>query len=74
MQSLKERPDATRDLELELANREHNLSVIEETIRRDPKTGARLYEVRDLLVRRITTLRIKLAERSRNARFETIPN
>jgi len=49
-----------RDLEKELANRERNLAVIEETIRRDPTSGTKLFEVRDFLVKRIADLRFQI--------------
>jgi len=56
-----------KDLELELANRKHNLSVIEETISKDPKNGAILNDVRDLLTRRVADLNTQLtAFQSRN--------
>ena len=48
------------DLELELANRERNLLVIEETIKIDPTSSAKLFEVRDILVKRVTDLRLQL--------------
>jgi hypothetical protein len=61
-----------RDLELELANRERNLAVIEETIQRDPTSGAKLFEVRDMLVKRVTDLRFQLAIHQRKVEVPTL--
>ena len=60
MQSMKS-ATTQRNLENELANRVHNLSVIEETIQKNPKSSSQLLEVRDLLTRRITELNSQLA-------------
>ena len=53
-----------RELQRELVNREHNLLVIEETIKRDPSSNAKLSEVRDLLIRRILHLREQISRSS----------
>ena len=55
-----------RDLEVELASRERNLAVINETIQRDPVSGAKLFEVREMLVKRVVNLRSQLAGYQRN--------
>lgn len=49
-------------LTAELANRERNLRVIQETIENDPESGMQLVEVRDLLVRRISDLRRQISQ------------
>lgn len=48
-------------LRTELANRERNLRVIQETIENDPESGIKLVEVRDLLVRRVADLREQIS-------------
>ena len=52
-----------RNLEQELASREHNLAIIEETIQKNPRTSVNLSEVRDMLVRRVEDLNAQLAKR-----------
>ncbi|MHB8567236.1 MAG: hypothetical protein ACYC7D_12710 [Nitrososphaerales archaeon] len=58
-----------RQLELELESREHNLRVIQETIERDPKSGMKLVEVRDLLARRVSNLRQQIVNSNPKIEF-----
>ena len=50
-----------KNLEVELANRRHNLSVIEETMQRNPRSEANLSSVREMLTKRIADLNTQLA-------------
>lgn len=63
-------PNFVGMLKAELANREQNLRVIQETIENDPKAGTKLIEVRDLLLRRISELRNEIRLRSERSEIE----